>query len=533
MKPKKIVAVFAGIRIPEFGENACGENACNGNFRGGLEDLAGHVVEGAAKIGLEIIPITYFYPVHWRTDEPIDYSRTSAQLQYNLDVDIHYQTKSVPIYTVSRSGVKVYGINDPDAGKLYPGDDGKKQRQAAFLGRAVHALLRKMNLKPDIVWCNEWLTSLVIPNLKDDPFFEGVKYLFTLHTLAPEALLKLPKERFRDFAINAKYLSAFSSDDIVDPSLAGVALADMVNGVSPENGELCQARYPEHTQKIKGFLNGVSVDHVLSHHAKTNNEVDPTAFGIWRAHLSDKEDLIREVELLTKDPAVPDSGVKLDPTMFTIGLCRRLTEWKNEIIFRDIRKAICAKRREVVGGRRGLEANLIIAGVAHENDTLCRAWMEEMKEWMNEDGLRGKLVYIPNYSERLRELVTRGADVHVECPWPGWEACGTSNMLAKINGNPNVATRGGGIKTHGTEFDPATKTGDTLFIEPYNAETLYLKLKKCSGWFYKWVEEDDELWLALRMNNFLGGKELDVSKMMEEYNTQCFEPLLNGIQNAA
>ncbi|KKT42282.1 MAG: Alpha-glucan phosphorylase [Candidatus Giovannonibacteria bacterium GW2011_GWA2_44_13b] len=512
MKAKKIVAVFAGIRIPELGEDAC-----NGNFRGGLEDLAGHVIEGAAKIGIEIIPITYFYPFHWRTDEPIDYGR--AQFQYGLDVDIDFKTRSVPIYTVSRAGVKVYGINDPNAGKLYPGDDGVKQRQAAFLGRAVHALLRKMNLKPDIVWCNEWLTSLVIPNLKDDSFFDDVKYLFTLHTLAPEALLKFSKDKFWNFAVNGKYLPAFSYDGVVDPSLAGVALADMVNGVSPENGELCRARYPEHAAKIKGLLNGVSVDHVLSHHAKANNEVGPTAFGIWRAHLKDKDDLISEVETLT--------GVKLDSTMFTVGLCRRMTEWKNEIIFRDIRKAICAKRREVVDGKRGAEADLIIAGVAHENDTVCRAWMEEMKGWMDESGLRGKFVYIPYYSEHLRELITKGVDVHVECPWPGWEACGTSNMLAKINGNPNVATRGGGIKKHGTEFDLAAKTGDTLFIEPYNAETLYLKLKKCSGWFYKWVEEDDELWPTFRLNNFLGGKELDVSRMMEEYDAQCFEPMLN------
>ena len=60
-----IAFISAGMMIPELGSAG---NALN---RGGLEDLNGHVIEGFVKKGISVIPITYGYPVDWKTGEPV------------------------------------------------------------------------------------------------------------------------------------------------------------------------------------------------------------------------------------------------------------------------------------------------------------------------------------------------------------------------------------------------------------------------------------------------------------------------------
>ncbi|MBI2025479.1 hypothetical protein HYT04_01680, partial [Candidatus Kaiserbacteria bacterium] len=175
---------------------------------------------------------------------------------------------------------------------------------------------------------------------------------------------------------------------------------------------------------------------------------------------------------------------------------------------------------------KGLAANLFIGGIAHEDDTKCGPWMREFAKWMSDPRLKGRFVYLPEYSERLRTRAVRGADIWVSCPWKRMEACGTSDFGAKMNGNINVATCGGGIREHGGEIDATLGTGDTLFIEPYNAEMLYLQLSRATGWMYDFLENGSEAWPRLRMNNFMRGADLDVSRMIEKYEKRCFEPLI-------
>jgi hypothetical protein len=79
---------------------------------------------------------------------------------------------------------------------------------------------------------------------------------------------------------------------------------------------------------------------------------------------------------------------------------------------------------------------------------------------------------------------------------------------------------------HGTEFDPDAKTGDTLFIDPYDAHTMFAKLTKACDWYYRFRDHGDGPWPDLRMNNYLGGEALDVTHMIERYQECVFDPLL-------
>src|SRR3989344_3442726 len=282
-----VCVVSAEMMIPELGGIAC-----SANQRGGLGDLMGHVMEGFVKKGIRVIPITYFYHRAWQTGSKVDYNKAPARFLFNLDIDIYWQKRSVPVFAIDRAGARVYGINDPEAGVIYP-DTEKKVGQAALLGRAVHALLRKINERPDIVWCQEWLTMPVIPNLRDDPFFSGTKFVFTLHTSVYDALDTLPFEWYEKFAIDGKYYEAFIRDETLDPTLAGVRLADMVTGVSEEHGSEVRRTYPEHASKIIGIRNGTSKDALLSPHIKALKHKNP--YSLWAAHLKDKAELCQEM----------------------------------------------------------------------------------------------------------------------------------------------------------------------------------------------------------------------------------------------
>jgi len=131
-----IAFVSAGMMIPELGPAGQALNC------GGLEDLNGHIAEGCVKKGISVIPITYGYPIDWRTGDPVDYYTTPARFLFNLEVSVYYESRIIPIFGVNRAGATVYLINDPEAGILYPGDVGKKIKQTAFLGMAVPALLK-------------------------------------------------------------------------------------------------------------------------------------------------------------------------------------------------------------------------------------------------------------------------------------------------------------------------------------------------------------------------------------------------------
>lgn len=515
---KTVLCVSAEAMIPELETLACGANQ-----RGGLGDLFGHMLEGFVKTGIRVLPVTYFHPYNWQTGQAVNYHNTPARFLFDLDVDIYWQKRTVPIFTIDRAGARVYGINDPEAGIVYP-DTWKKVRQAAFLGRAVHALLKKIGEKPEIAWCQEWMTMPVIPNLKDDPYFEKTKYLFTLHTLMQGALITIPHDWFGSLAINEGYRSALARNGVLDPTLGGVRLADLVTGVSEEHGGEVRKTFPEYAGKVKGIMNGTS-DILVSPRIKALSHVNP--YSLWTAHLGDKTELHEEICKMTR--------VSLDMEKPDIGLFRREVDYKNRRpMFEPNIHAICAPRGKLLpDGRKGLGANVIFGGVAHENDAsgqramkIYHSWMEEINQWHAIDPAWGQFVYLPFYNAEWRTQVIRGCDIHVECPMPRCEACGTSWMVAQKNGILNVATLGGGHKGHSKLADPQSGTGDTLFIEPYTPPTLFQQLSVSCGWFYDWTIDLNDWWPRLKMNNFLRGDEVDVTRMIENYDEECFEPLL-------
>ncbi|MBV9159141.1 MAG: glycogen/starch synthase [Candidatus Kaiserbacteria bacterium] len=469
------------------------------SFRGGLGDLMGH--EFLAMPG---IYVCYGYPRDYKTHEPIDYlSIPGAKRLDDLAVDIYMPSvrRTVRIIEVRRNSSRLLLIC-PEAGMyngraegdvLYASDHGISLEQSAFFGRAAHLLLKQLKLKPEIVSVQEWRAGCnAIPGMRDDPYFHGTRYLFVNHTARREALPTFDAGWFNGLAIDRRHYDSFVVNGRIDPDRGCIACADLVAGVSEEHAEVLRETHPGFADKIIGLLNGVDRASILSPRIAPYR--DPTAAQLRDAHFGDKRELLEMIKAQT--------GVSWSVDDHILGAVRRLTGYKNQ---QPLLEPVI--RQIVASGSK-----ILIGGVPHESDECCQGWVATFREWMRDPAIAPGFAYLPDYSEHIRLLAAQGSDTWLECPLPRNEACGTSNFIAWANGNPVIATCGGGAREYGASIDPTTATGDTLFIEPYDSATLLARIIAMRDWY-----QDPTLWPKLRRNAFEKGRQTDMPYMVARY----------------
>ena len=133
------------------------------------------------------------------------------------------------------------------------------------------------------------------------------------------------------------------------------------------------------------------------------------------------------------------TGVRLDPDACTIVWARRFTRYKHpELLFSDLSrlKKICAHSAKV---------QFIISGEAHESDVAGQKMVDEIKAITKDPVFNNQIVYLEDYSVTVATELALGADVWLNTPERGFEACGTSGMKAGLNGTLEVSVSDGWI----------------------------------------------------------------------------------------
>jgi len=497
--------------IPELPEPVRGAN-----FKGGLGILAGDIAAGLKRAGIKGLAIIPLYRYRWIDGKEIFYGSSIPKV---MDLN------SLNIREINRGGTIVYGLEGQVFDRLYTDDRWQRIQQEIVFGKTAPLLLKKLGIKPDIVWFNESHTAVAAEAIKEDPYFKGTKILFTIHTPDPAGMERFSEQWFDELKIDRqKYYPIFVKDGCLDFTKAIMDLADAVNAVSDEHGSVTCEMFSSHAKKIIGIRNGSDRDLWLSPRLKEAGE-HISSEKIRTIHQKDKQDFIDLAEAQTK--------ITLDLHKPLIGLIRRITGYKNQYPILDpIIRAICADRNETVdtpcGCLKGLGMQVFCAGLASESDERCKGWVKSFKGWMEAPILRGKFVFLEDYYLGLLRKGASGCDIWLSCPWPKWEACGTSDQRTTINGNINVSTRSGGAKEYLQPIDLIAGTGNGLFIEPYDPFTVYQKLATLSDLYYAFCESGDNTWVKIMMNAFETGKSLDIVPMIEEYRKQIFVPLLNN-----
>ncbi len=152
---------------------------------GGLGDVAGSLPYALRGLPSENLDVRLVLPFHSTIRaEGLTLTRETVFTLRRNNADVPAQVfradiKGLPAYLISGAPVtgslKVY---DPN-----PNADGEKY---TFFSMAALEMARRLDWRPDIVHANDWHTAAAIYQIRrqqDDPFWAGVKTVFSVHNL--------------------------------------------------------------------------------------------------------------------------------------------------------------------------------------------------------------------------------------------------------------------------------------------------------------------------------------------------------------
>ncbi|GAA4578557.1 glycosyltransferase family 1 protein [Planotetraspora phitsanulokensis] len=382
--------------------------------------------------------------------------------------------------------------------RLYGGGTDHRLVQELLLGvggvRAIRAYCRITgHPEPEVFHTNEGhagflglerIRELTEARLSFDEALEAVRAgtVFTTHTPVPAGIDRFPAEMIARQFGGANAWPTVSVDRILelgaepdgpdaDPAVfnmavMGMRLAQRVNGVSELHGEVSR-------EMFKGLWPGFDVEEVPIG-SITNGVHAPTWVGreimelagdelasltdmsqgwdavrklsdgdIWsirgrlRAHLvtearkrikrSWRQRGAAEAELTWVDEA-------LDPDALTIGFARRVPSYKRlTLMLSDperLKKLLLDPDKPV---------QIVIAGKAHPADEGGKKFIQQMVRFADQEDVRHRIVFLPDYDMALGRLMVTGSDVWMNNPLRPLEACGTSGMKAALNGGLNLS----------------------------------------------------------------------------------------------
>lgn len=411
---------------------------------GGLADVAGALPKALAQLGMEVMLILPKYKqVGFQTEEIISLG------DRELLVIGESPCKEI-------EGVRVLFIRQDelylrDSLYGYP-DDGVR---FTFFNKAVLALIKKLEWKPDVIHCNDWQTGLIPVYLKTilggEPFYKGIATIFTIHNLAyqgnfPPELLQLTGLPLELFSFDKlEFWGQFSF------MKGGIVFSDLITTVSPRYAEEIQTAefgvgmegaLSYRKERMRGILNGI--DYEVWDPANDEFLVVPYDGTSLERKKENKRYLQREIGL-------PERDVPL------IGMVSRLASQKGFDILLSAMEALF-----------GRDIQMVILGVGEK----------EIEEGLKEKEQRHpkKLKVFIRFDERLSHLIYGGCDIFL---MPSlYEPCGLGQMIAIRYGTVPVVREVGGLADSVEEFNPAEGKGTGFLFSEYSPQALLRGVEK-------------------------------------------------------
>lgn len=149
------------------------------------------------------------------------------------------------------------------------------------------------------------------------------------------------------------------------------------------------------------------------------------------------------------------AGQVLDPHALTVVVARRAAEYKET----DLLVSSPDRLRDLVNDP-DRPVNVIFSGLAHPKDEGGKRRIQHLVDCSLGTDLRHRVVYLPGYDMRLALALLGGADVWLNHPRRGDEACGTSFMKSVYSGGRVLSTADGGADELLVDGDNGWVIGD-------------------------------------------------------------------------
>ncbi|WP_130796887.1 alpha-glucan family phosphorylase [Streptomyces otsuchiensis] len=299
--------------------------------------------------------------------------------------------------------------------------------------------------------------------------------VFTTHTPVPAGIDRFPQELVsRHFGAGAELpgldpaplLALGREPDPGRPgeqpqfnmAVLGLRTAQRANGVSTLHGSVSRGMFaglwpgfdtPE--VPITSVTNGVHAPTWTADAMRTARAARPGAqlsdTALWELRREMRAGLVTEIRRRLRDSWRQRGAGRaelgwiddvFDPQALTIGFARRVPSYKRLTL---MLKDPIRLRRLLLDPARPVQ--IVVAGKAHPADDGGKRLIQELVRFADEQQLRHRIVFLPDYGMAMAAHLYAGCDVWLNNPLRPLEACGTSGMKAALNGGLNLSVRDG------------------------------------------------------------------------------------------
>lgn len=472
--------------------------------------------------------------------------------------------------------------------QLYGGDREKRIRQEIVLGVGGVRALQALNIEPTVYHMNEGHSGflaferfrrLVVEQKLSFAQAREVIWastVFTTHTpvpagneqFDPNLVISYLGDAAAELGLSTQALTAMGQEipgksDTFNMTVLSLRLSAFCNGVSRIHAGVSRQMWrqvwpglPEDEIPIAWVNNGIhlqtwqnpEIQDLLRRHLGTgflSNPADEQAWRqvrsipdeeLWSAHQTCKQDLITysrhhlrgQFQRHGADAArVRSADEALDSEALTIGFARRFATYKRALlIFRDPARL----KRLLTNAAKPVQ--IIFAGKAHPKDTDGKELIRTISHYQNDPDLRGRIVFLENYTIHMARHLVSGVDVWLNNPRRPLEASGTSGMKAAVNGVLNCSSLDGWWPDGWTqETGWAIGEGEAFASEEeqdyVESEALYNLLEQYI--IPKYYDRDAENlpldWIAMMKASIAKlGAAFNTHRMVSEYATRAYAP---------
>lgn len=379
-----------------------------------------------------------------------------SQMKYvtHFYTDFCWRNQYVGILEMEYEGIHFYFIDSEFYfGGPWPyGNMYEDIEKFCFFDKMVLSILPQINFKPDIIHCHDWQTGLIPVYLNDsfqsDPFFWGIKTIFTIHNLKFQGVWNVDTMKnmsgLSDYYFTSDKLEAYGNGNMLK---GGLVYSDRITTVSRSYAE--EIKMPFYGEGMDGLLNARS--------AELSGILNGIDYNVYNP-LTDKDiaanydvNTVTDGKAKNKAALQAELGLEQDPDAFMIGIVSRLTDQKGFDLIECVLDQIAAD-----------DVQLVVLGTG---------------EWRYQNMFRSLADRFPKrvsanifYSEPLSHRIYASCDAFL---MPSlFEPCGLSQMMALRYGTLPIVRETGGLRDTVKPYNEVDGTGTGFSFANYNAHEM-------------------------------------------------------------
>ena len=464
---------------------------------GGLADVVGALAPVLAAKGHDVRVILPLYSAipHEKVQE--------MKHVMDFEVELGWRKQYCGIEAIEKDGVTFYFVdNKYYFGRSYIyGLGGDEHERFGFFCRAVLEALPLLQFKPDVLHAHDWQSGMIPALLniqyQNNPFYTGIKTVFTIHNLQYQGIFGIPQVQ-DVLSIGEEY---FTNDKLecygcADFMKAGLVYSDEITTVSPSYAEEIQTAYygermdgllRAKREHLSGVLNGIDI-----------KEYDPEHDPLIPANYSAEN---MEGKAQCKRALQEELGLNVDPEVPVVAIISRLSNQKGlDLIDR------------VIGEIMAENMQLVVLGMGDAKYVNLFSWAEQHYP--------GRVAARFKMDGALAHRIYAGADIFL---MPSqFEPCGLSQMIALRYGTLPVVRETGGLRDTVLSYNEANGAGNGFSFFNYNAHDMLFTLRRALHFY----QDQKAVWQHL-MNRAMTG-EYSWSHSAEVYLSLYRDMLENG-----